>query len=261
MNGRCGSFGRVDAEQRLSRLVRQLQAEGRLEVARAASLHGTAEMTIRRDLDLLVRRGVARRVRGGAVSLLARGDEVPYWMRELDAVPAKARIGRAVSGLLRDGEAIGLDSGTTAVQVARSLGDRRLTVLSVSLPTANALAEHPSLRMILAGGDVRPGELSLTGADAVAAICAMRFDTAVLAPCGLGGGRLTAYDLGDAAIKRALRASARRVIVAADSSKFGHDGMAVVCDTADVDVLVTDADAPAEIVAGLRSAGVEVQCV
>jgi DeoR/GlpR family transcriptional regulator of sugar metabolism len=195
------------------------------------------------------------------VSLLARGDEIPYWMREQDAGAAKARIGLAVSRLLRDGEAIGLDGGTTAVQVARSLGDRRLTVLAVSLPTATALAEHPSLRLILAGGELRPGELSLTGAGTVAAIAAMRFDTAVLAPCGLGGGTLTAYDLGDAAIKRALRESARRVIVAADSSKFGHDGMAVVCDIRDADVLVTDADAPDATVAGLRAAGVQVHCV
>ena len=127
--------------------------------------------------------------------------------------------------------------------------------------TANALAEHSSLRLILAGGELRPGELSLTGASTVAAIAAMRFDTAVLTACGLGGGKVTAYDLGDAAIKRALRESASRVILAADSSKFGHDGMAVVCDIRDVDVVVTDVDAPAEIVAGLSSAGVEMLCV
>jgi DeoR/GlpR family transcriptional regulator of sugar metabolism len=251
----------MDAEQRLSVLVRQLQAEGRVEVARAARQHGTAEMTIRRDLEMLVRRGVARRVRGGAVSLLARGDEVPYWMRELDAGPAKARIGRAVAELLRDGEAIGLDSGTTAVHIAQALGDRRLTVLSVSLPVAGALSAHSSLRLILAGGELRPGELSVTGASAVAAIAAMRFDTAVLTPCGVAGGRLTAYDLGDAAIKRALHQSARRLIVAADSSKFGHDGMAVVCEVAAADVVVTDSDVPDELVAELRAAGVEVRCV
>jgi DeoR/GlpR family transcriptional regulator of sugar metabolism len=251
----------VDAEHRLSALVHQLRAEGRLEVAQAARHYGTAEMTIRRDLDVLVRRGVARRVRGGAASLLARGDEIPYWMRELEAAPVKARIGRAISQLLRDGEAVGLDSGTTVLQVARSLGERRLTVLPVSLPTANALAEHPSVRIILAGGELRPGELSLTGAGTVAAIAAMRFDTVVLAPCGLGGGTLTAYDLGDAAIKRALRESARRVIVAADSSKFARDGMAVVCDIRDADVLVTDADAPTETVGALRAAGVDVLCV
>jgi DeoR/GlpR family transcriptional regulator of sugar metabolism len=163
--------------------------------------------------------------------------------------------------LLRDGEAVGLDSGTTVLQVARALGERRLTVLPVSLPAANALAEHPSLRIIMAGGELRPGELSLTGAGTVAAIAAMRFDTVVLAPCGLGGGTLTAYDLGDAAIKRALRESARRLIVAADSSKFDRDGMAVVCDIRDADVLVTDEDAPADTVGALRAAGVDVRCV
>ena len=148
-------FEVVDAEQRLSALVRQLRSEGRLEVARAARAYGTAEMTIRRDLDVPVRGGVGR-VRGGAASCW-RAREIPYWMRELEAAPVKARIGAAISRLLRDGEAVGLDSGTTVLQVARSLGERRLTVLPVSLPTANALAEHPSVRILLAGGELRPG--------------------------------------------------------------------------------------------------------
>ena len=111
-------------------------------MAQAARDHGTAEMTIRRDLDLLVRRGVARRVRGGAASLLARGDEIPYWMRELEAAPVKARIGLAISRLLGDGEAVGLDSGTTVLQVARSLGERRSVTTVFSLPGTRALASR-----------------------------------------------------------------------------------------------------------------------
>lgn len=251
----------MDPDRRLASLVNKLRAEGRIDVAEAAREHGTAHMTIRRDLDVLVSRGVARRVRGGALSLLARGDEVPYWMRELEAGSAKTRIGRAVSESLRDGDAVGLDSGTTTLEVARALGDRRLTVLAVSLPTAVALAEHPQVRLIVPGGDVRPGELAMIGDTAVSAISALRFDVVVLAACGLGDATVTAYDLGDAAVKRALIESSARVIVVADSSKFARVAMAVVCHPDEIDVLVTDVDAPPAAVSALRDAGVEVRCV
>ena len=78
-------------------------------------------MTIRRDLDRIVSLGMARRVRGGAISLLMRGEELPFALRVLEHSGAKERIAAAVAGLLRDGEAVLLDSGTTAVQVARAL--------------------------------------------------------------------------------------------------------------------------------------------
>jgi DeoR/GlpR family transcriptional regulator of sugar metabolism len=119
----------VDASERVSRLVEALRRDGRVDVAGAAAEFGTAEMTIRRDLDQLVERGVARRVRGGAVNLLMRGEELPFAMREIEAVDAKRRIAAAVAGLIADGEAVGLDSGTTVVETARALTGRRVTVL------------------------------------------------------------------------------------------------------------------------------------
>src|ERR1700678_1418589 len=94
----------MDASQRLSELVDALRRDGRVDVATAAAEFGTAELTIRRDLDVLVERGVARRVRGGAVNLLMRGEELPFAMRELDALDTKKRIAAAVAGLIADGE-------------------------------------------------------------------------------------------------------------------------------------------------------------
>jgi DeoR/GlpR family transcriptional regulator of sugar metabolism len=253
-----GRLSRVNADERLISLVHQLQADGRIDVAQAAAMHGTADMTIRRDLDVLVQRGVARRVRGGAVSLLPRGDEIPYWMRELESAEAKARIGEAAASLLRDGDAVALDSGTTTLQVARALAGRRLTVTAVALPTAAALAEHSSIRLILPGGEVRPGELALTGAVTVAAIERLRFDAVVLGACGLAGATVTAYDLGDGAVKRAMIQSSARVIVVADAAKLHRSGMAVVCGAREIDALVTDRDVPAAELAPWREAGVEV---
>src|SRR6202167_4764628 len=142
----------MDASQRLSELVDTLRRDGRVDVARAAAEFGTAELTIRRDLDVLVARGVARRVRGGAVNLLMRGEELPYAMREVEVTGSKRRIAAAVADLSADGEAVALDSGTTVAQTARALAGRRLTVMPLALRAAMALAESASVRLMLAGG-------------------------------------------------------------------------------------------------------------
>jgi DeoR/GlpR family transcriptional regulator of sugar metabolism len=250
----------MDADARLAALTGLLQRDGRIEVAQAAEAFGSAEMTVRRDLDRLVAMGMARRVRGGAISLLMRGEELPFAMRALERAEAKARIGAAVADVLRDGEAVLLDSGTTSVAVGQALASRRLTVMAMSLHVATVLSAGESVRLLVSGGETRPGELAMTGPLALASITALRFDTAVLAPCGLAGGQVTAHDLGDAAVKQAMIASAARVVVAADGSKFRQTAMAVVRATDTVDMVITDATAPGDALDALRAAGVEVRC-
>ena len=251
----------MSGHERLISLVNELQGVGRVDVRAAAARLGATEMTIRRDLDLLVQRGVARRVRGGAVSLLARGDEIPYWMRALESPEAKTRIGEAAAGLLSDGEAVAIDSGTTALSCARALRERRLTVLAVSLHAAAVVADSPTIKLILPGGEIRRDERALVGPAAVAGIASLRLDAVILGACGLADGTVTAYDLGDAAVKQALIDVSARVIVAAESAKLDRTGMAVVCGADRVDTLVTDTEVPAAAVESWRQAEVEVLCV
>lgn len=251
----------MDAQTRLSVLVEMLQRDGRVEVANAAASFGTAEMTIRRDLDRLAAMGMARRIRGGATSLLMRGEELPFAMRALEHTDAKVRIGEEVGAVLRDGEAVLLDSGTTTVEVGRALAGRRLTVMPMSLHAAALLSANPSVRLLMPGGEPRSGELALTGPLTLASIAALRFDTVVLSCCGLDGGRVTTHDLGDAEVKQAMLGSSARVILAADSSKFKQVAMAVVCDIATVDMIVTDTAASTDALDALRNVGIEVRCV
>jgi len=254
--------GHMDAAERMSRLVDDLRRDGRVDVAAAAVKFGTAEMTIRRDLDVLVSHGAARRVRGGAVNLLMRGEELPFAMRELDAVDAKRRIAATVAGLIADGEAVGLDSGTTLVEVARGLAGRRVTAMPMSLHAAMVLSASGSVRLIMPGGEARPGELAMVGPLALASIAAIRFDTVVIGCCGVSPeGHVMAHDLGDGAVKQALIASARRTVLALDSAKFGRGAFAVVGELTSFDVVVTDDAAPDSVVAGLETAGVEVHRV
>ena len=251
----------MDASQRQSELVEVLRRDGRVDVVTAAAEFGTAELTIRRDLDVLVERGVARRVRGGAVNLLMRGEELPFAMRAIEVVDSKRRIAAAVAELIADGEAVALDSGTTVAQTARALAGR-LTVMPLSLHAAMALAESASVRLMLPGGEARPGELAMVGPLALAGIAALRFDTVVLGCCGVSPeGHVMAHDLGDAAVKQALLASGSRSVLAADGAKFGRGALAVVCELAAFDVVVTDDSAPAPALEALQAAGVEVHRV
>ena len=144
----------------------------------------------------------------------------------------KRRIGRVAADLLADGESVVLDSGTTALEVARCLAGRRVTVMPLSLHAASVLAQIEGVRLLMAGGEVRPGELSLVGPLATSSLATLRFDTAVMSCCGLADGQVTAHDLGDAEVKRAMRASASRTVLVADSSKFARSATAVVCATA-----------------------------
>lgn len=250
----------MGAQERLSALVDLLRQDGQVVVSDAAVRFGTAEMTIRRDLDVLVERGVARRIRGGAVNQLMTGDELPFRLRELDAVDAKRRIGAAVAELISEGEAVALDSGTTLFEVAKNLTSVRATVLPMSLQSALVLSQAPDVRLIIPGGEIRGGEEAMVGPIALTTITQMRFDTVVLGCCGISAeGQLMAHDLGDAAIKKALIASGRRCVLAVDGGKFGRAALAVVTDLAELDVIVTDESAPTSVVAALESAGVEVR--
>lgn len=237
----------------------RLRRHERVDVAELAGELKTSEVTVRRDLDVLAEAGVLRRVHGGAVSLLMRGEELPFAMREVESLAAKTRIGAAAAALLRDGEAVVVDSGTTGLAVARALSGRRLTVMALSLPSANALTGNPATKVLIPGGSARFGEGSLVGAMTEASLRGLRFDTMVLTCCGYTvEGGVTAHDLQDAAVKRAALDSSNRTLLVAEGAKFARTALAVVCAFDRVDVVVTDADAPEEALDRLRAAGVHV---
>jgi DeoR/GlpR family transcriptional regulator of sugar metabolism len=245
--------------ERLRQITEATKDAGQLSTGELSELTGVSEMTIRRDLEILADQGVLERYRGGARSLLLRGEEPPFAMRAHDGLDVKQRIAAKVAELIADGESVVLDSGTTCLEVARALEPRRLTVMPLSLHAANALTGAPQLKLLLPGGEPRPGELALTGPLTEASLAALRFDTAIIGCCGLSvADGLTAYDLADAAIKRAAISAARRVIAVADGGKFSRTALAFVVPATSLDAVVTDDDAPDDDVAALTAAGVTV---
>ncbi|MEU4262043.1 DeoR/GlpR family DNA-binding transcription regulator [Streptomyces sp. NPDC025273] len=247
---------------RLKQITHAVLETGRRTVAELAALTGASEMTIRRDLETLAGQGVLERYRGGARSLMLRGEEPPFALRAQEGLETKRRIAAEVASLIADGESVVIDSGTTCLAVAHALAHRRLTVMPLSLHAANALTGATGLTLLLPGGRPRPGELALTGPLTEASLASLRFDTAVIGCCGLtAADGLTAHDLEDTAVKRAAIASARRVVAVAGAPKLSRTALALVTPASALHTVVTDTAAPGDEVEALRALGVDVRKV
>ncbi len=250
----------MSLRERRALILDLITQHGEVSVADVSRRAGVSEMTIRRDLAALERRGALVRLHGRAVAPVSRSYEPPFDVRREQAPFAKERIGRAAARTIAEGETVILDTGTTTYEVARALvGRRNITVLTTSLPIAELLADEPGIRVMLPGGLIRQGERSLVGDLAVESFGQFRFDTVVI---GVGGidleAGLTEYNLEDARVKRAAIATGRRLVVVADASKLGRVAFARICPLERVDVLVTDEGAPPDALAALEAVGLEV---
>src|SRR5919202_294700 len=175
----------MSTAERRRRIQGLLAHRGEVAIVPLADEFDVSEMTIRRDLESLEDAGVARRVRGGAIATVSRGYEPPFAARATAQHPAKRAIAAAAARLLADGETAILDVGTTALELARRLRGRRgVTLVTPSTPAALELANEPNMRVVLTGGIVRAGELSLVGAFAERAFAELNCDVVFL---GVGG--------------------------------------------------------------------------
>ncbi len=251
------------AEERRQHILMLLDQKGAITVAELCRQFGVSEMTVRRDLAALERRGLLRRVHGGAVSARGRSYEPPFLVRSGQQVEEKQRIAEAAVALIHDGDSIALDVGTTTLEIARRLEKvRNLTIVTPSLHIANVLANVPQNRLILTGGILRPGELSLVGHLAERVFQELYVDKLFL---GIGGldleAGLTEYNLEDAQVKRAMLRSAKECIVVTDSSKLGRVAFAAVAPLSAMDTLITDSNADSAIIARLQEQGIQVIAV
>jgi DeoR/GlpR family transcriptional regulator of sugar metabolism len=246
--------------QRRQAVLRRLATHGEVGFAELAEEFGVSEMTIRRDLETLEADGLARRVRGGAISVVSSSYEPPLAVRATTASAAKTAIGAAAACLVNDGDTIIIDVGTTTLELAKALHERRgLTVVTASLPIAVELGNDPDIRVLMTGGQVRSGELSLTGGMAEDAFTTMNCDLAFIGVAGICvTPGLTEYNPDDARVKRTAISAARRAIVLADSSKLGRVAFSTVAPLSAIDMLVTDAQADNSTVLDIAAAGVDI---
>jgi DeoR/GlpR family transcriptional regulator of sugar metabolism len=238
---------------RRDQLLALLQGSGRASVGDLARGLGVTEATIRRDLQALAGEGRLLRTYGGA----ALADRRP--LRDARTVDAKRAIGAVAALLVTDGSTIAIGSGTTALELARCLIDRRITVITNALDVANVLVDRAGIELILLGGAVRPRMHSMLGHLAEMATSELRADTLFM---GIGAISVEHVLMNDSMPEiltdRALRRMSRSVVVLADASKFEGVAPAYVFGLEEVDTIVTDATLARETVRAFEVRGVRV---
>jgi DeoR/GlpR family transcriptional regulator of sugar metabolism len=244
--------------QRRQRILHAVRA-GTAHVSELARAFEVSEMTVRRDLRALQDAGQLERVHGGAVHTVP---ERPFAEIALEGQEAKDRIGRVAADLVQDGQTVMLDIGTTALQVARHLRGRDVTLITTNLAVLDELRADDAVELVLPGGLVRRNYLSTVGVLAEDALHQLSADIAFLGTSAVDQD-LSVWDttMIEVPIKRAMIRAAARVVLLADSEKFAMNGVVRICGPEDLDQIITDADLPAADRSAIEDAGIEVTIV
>lgn len=257
----------VPADVRRLRMLDVVRDRDYVKVAELADQFSISEVTVRSDLEALASRGDVRRIRGGAIATSVPRRERAFEESEAEYAGEKLAIGRAAAGLVRSGDTVILDVGTTTAAIGRAMAAnpelRDVVVFTNSLTIAVQLEPViPRFTVVVTGGTLRPLQHSLVDPLGDGVLDRIRADMVFIGCNGVDPvAGVTNINLPEAEMKRRMMASARRRIVVADGSKVGHVELARLCPVTDVDLLMTGASADASIVAALVERGMRVEVV
>lgn len=235
---------RQSATDRQTQLIKLLQTRGYCSVAEMSQWFNVSPMTIRRDLHALQEKQIVEATFGGARFMASKQTEPDFAFRTQERLAEKQAIGkRAAELFIEEGDIVGIDSGSTTLEVARNLPPLPLTVVTQSLAAANMVAQNKHHQLILLGGVFQYEARCFFGPQVIAAVRALYMNKLFLAASGLllpDG--LSSSNLPDTEIKQALINSARQVILCMDSSKIGRISLSRFAALDAIDILVTDSD-------------------
>ncbi|NLY56170.1 MAG: DeoR/GlpR transcriptional regulator [Firmicutes bacterium] len=235
--------------ERKSLIVETIAQQGSVTVDQLVTLTGVSGCTIRRDLDNLAAQGLVDRTHGGAVlPRTGTSYERLYPEKRSLHLKEKQRIGKAAAALVTDGETIILDSGSTTLEVARFLTNRKnLTIITNDLFIATEVQYDPTTLILVTGGILRPGFNVLQGSAAEAMIRSVNVDKAFI-----GGDAVdvivgvTNATFAEASLKQLMLAAAREAYLVVDHTKFGKRALAQVAPLDRFTAILTDAGLAAE---------------
>jgi DeoR/GlpR family transcriptional regulator of sugar metabolism len=251
----------MNGKQREREIMALLRDSGEVSVLEMANRFQVSDMTIRRDLAELERRGVLIRTYGGARSLLQEVGDESYNERALDALPLKEAIANAARAYIKSGIHVFIDSGTTTWALAKSLPrDLEAHITTNDIGIAYHLLTYPKIQLSIVGGIVRQIQHAVIGSTAVEMINAM---TAEIAFIGVNGFSLqrgfTTVNPFDADVKQAMITRADHVIILADSTKAGKVRSYPVAGLGKGHHLISDSGLSDEFRLGLKKSGINVE--
>ena len=246
--------------ERQKQILSLLTRQGRLSIGEIVEQFSISEATARRDLETLASQGKVQRVHGGVIAVEKAPPELPILERESEQADEKSRIGRAAAELVADKETIFLGSGTTVLEVARNLRDRKnLTVITNSLPVLNTLAGLKEITVISLGGMLRESEMSFIGHITEQALSEIRADKVIIGTRGvsLEHGMTNDY-LQETLTDRAIMKIGREVIVVADYTKVNRVATALLAPLDSMQTFVTDSNADKKFIQAIKKQGINV---
>jgi DeoR/GlpR family transcriptional regulator of sugar metabolism len=248
----------VVVDERRNRLLELIRQRGFASLSELVEELGVSESTIRRDLDFLEEGGSAKRTHGG-VFYTGSSPQLPHFEERQPAQwELKKAIARRTAELIEPGDTLLLDGGTTTYEVARLLIGKALQVVTNSLPVANLLASHTATDLVLIGGYVYPRSGVTLGPYANDQLAQLNVRKTVLSVAGVNERGFYNSNLLLVETERAMMHAADRVIVVADSTKFGRQSLAHLCPLNAVQTLVVDEQLPPEWQERIVAAGVQL---
>jgi DeoR/GlpR family transcriptional regulator of sugar metabolism len=247
-------------KERHQSILDLLEGQGSVTVTDLVDRYRCSEMTIRRDLDLLEQRGYLRRVHGGAMTDRGRSYEPSFITRAAVNQELKKRIGKAAAELVKPGDSLILDVGTTTLEIAHHLVNKtELTIITPCFQIASVLAGNSNNRLILSGGILRPKELSMYGPIAERVFDDYFVDKLFLGAAGVDfTAGLTEFNLEDTLVKHSMLRSAKHVILTVDSSKFNRVAFTAIAPLDVVQTVVTDSNVDPATIARLEEENITV---
>ncbi|MBO1264435.1 DeoR/GlpR transcriptional regulator [Proteiniclasticum sp. SCR006] len=228
------------AEERQRKIIEMMEESSSLKVAELAAHFDVSESTIRRDLQELEEHQILKRTHGGAVSIQKRGFEPTFKEKKEEFSHEKKRIGELAAELVEDGYSVILDTGTTTLEIAKRIRNKKITVITNSLDIAEELSEVENIELIMTGGTLRGNTRAMVGYLTENTLKNFRADIAFIGANGITGkdGATTPNHV-EAMTKRAMIASANRVYLVADTSKFGNVSFAVITPVNQITGIIT----------------------
>ncbi len=245
-------------QDRRNQIVEILKKQYTLTNAEIIERFGISIETVRRDLAYLEQKGLLERVYGGAVRKEVVNQESGYTKRENENSDEKQYIATETEKLINQGDTVFFDLGTTPLAIARNIeSGKKITAFTNALRTAVVLSEK-GFDVFLPGGQLRHGELAVSGSLAENNMANFNIDKAIIGIGGITEKGITDFIADEASIRKQIIKNARTVIAVADYTKFGVRAMCNVCKIDEINVLVTDDKAPVNMLKKFKKKGVKV---
>jgi DeoR/GlpR family transcriptional regulator of sugar metabolism len=246
-------------EVRRQDLLKRINDEGQVTVTDLASEFGVSEVTIRTDLQALADQNLLMRTHGGAVAI-NRVPELSLNLRRQQQISEKASIGAAAAAQIHNGEAIFLDTSSTALSIVPHLSTHRdITVITNSLAVSQALVDMPGITVVMTGGTLQRDTLSLVGVEGLKMLRRYNIQKAFLSAHGISHPEgLTDVSADEAEVKQQIIGICRTVIAVLDSTKWGRVGLASFAHLEDLDMIITSGQPPPEYLDKAKSFNIEI---